>query len=187
MPISYVPSTTTSPISDWSPRDDALMADDVAGRMDRWVAAVDRPLGIGQRRQHLVLDDDRLQRPPAGLGMVRGDRGDRLADVAHDVAGEDRLVAADQPVGRFAGHIVGGDDRRDTVDLPRRGDVDAHDPGVGMRRPQRGAPQEAVGRKVAGERERALHLGDAVGSRRTVAEPTPTDRRRRLASDRAHR
>ena len=61
-------------------------------------------------------------------GMVGSDRRDRLADVADDVAGEHRLIAADQPVGRLAGHIVGRDDGRDAVDAPRRCDVDAHDP-----------------------------------------------------------
>ena len=100
--------------------DDALMADDVAGRMDRRMTAVDRPLGIGEWRQHLVLDDDRRQRPPARLGMIGGDRRDRLADEADDVAGEDRLIAADQAVRRLAGHVVGGDDRCDAVDAPRR-------------------------------------------------------------------
>ena len=172
MPISYVPSTTTSPIERLVASDDALMADDVAGRVDRWMAAVDRPLGVGERSQHLVLDDDRLQCPPARLGVVGSDRGDRLADVAHDVAGEDRLIAADQSVRRLAGHIVGSDDRRDAVDAPRRRDVDAHDPRVRMRRAQCRAPQEPVCREVARERERALHLGDAVGTRRAVAQPT---------------
>ena len=63
------------------------------------MAAVDRPLGVDQRLEHLVLDHDRLERPPARLGMVGGHRGDRLADVADDVGGEDRLVLADQAVG----------------------------------------------------------------------------------------
>ncbi len=64
---------------------DALMADHVAVGMDRWVAPVDRRLGVEQRVEQLVLDDDRLERPAARLGMIGGDGGDRLADVAHDV------------------------------------------------------------------------------------------------------
>ena len=62
-----------------------------------WIGVVragDRRLRIEQRLEHLVLDDDRGQRPPARLGMVGGDGGDRLADVAHVVAGEHRLVLA---------------------------------------------------------------------------------------------
>ena len=58
----------------------ALVADHVAVGMDRRVAAVDRPLGVGERLEHLVLDDDRVERPAARLGVVGGDRGDRLAD-----------------------------------------------------------------------------------------------------------
>ena len=54
--------------------------------------------GSSSGLEHLVLDDDRLERPPAGLGMVRCHCGDRLADVAHDVAREHRLVVVDQPV-----------------------------------------------------------------------------------------
>ncbi len=152
--------------------DDALMADDVAGRVDGWMGAVDGPLGIGEGRQDLVLDDDRLQRPSTRFRVVCSDRRDRLADVADDVAGEDRLIAADQPVGRFAGHIVRRDDRRDTVDEPRRCDVDPHDPRGRMRRAQCCAPQEAVCRHVTRERERALHFGDPIRTRRTVTEPT---------------
>ena len=60
--------------------------------------------------------------------MIGGDRGDRLADVAHDVGGEHRLVLADQPVEHRAGHVVGRDDRLDAGDLPRRRQVDRHDP-----------------------------------------------------------
>ena len=62
---------------------DHLVAEDVAVGMDRRVAAVDRRLGIDQRRQHLVRDVDRGERPAARLGVVGGDGGDRLADVAH--------------------------------------------------------------------------------------------------------
>ena len=73
------------------------MADDVAVGMDRWVAAVDGALGIGERFEHLVLHDDRVQRAPAGLGVIRRDRGDRFADVAHEVAREHRLVLLIRP------------------------------------------------------------------------------------------
>ncbi len=110
--------------------DDPLMADHVAGRMDRWVAAVDGSFRVGQRREHLVLDDDCRQRPATGFGMIGSDRCDRLTDVAHDIGGEDRLITADQSVRRLTGYVIGGDDDRDTVDLPRRRDVDAHDASV---------------------------------------------------------
>ncbi len=60
------------------------------------MTADDRLLGVDQRLEHLVLDDDRGERPPARLRVVGGDGGDRLADVAHDVVGEHRLVRRDQ-------------------------------------------------------------------------------------------
>ena len=91
---------------------DALVAQHVAVGVDRRVRAVDRRLGVEQRVEHLVVDVDRGQRPPARLRVVGGDGGDGLADVAHELAGEHRLVGGDQPVGRLAGHVVGGDDRR---------------------------------------------------------------------------
>ena len=73
---------------------DHLMAEDVAVGMDRRVAAVDGRLGVDQRRQHLVGHVDRGERPAARLGVVGGDGGDRLADVAHVLVGEHRLVLA---------------------------------------------------------------------------------------------
>ena len=63
-----------------------------SGWIGGWLPSI-AALGVDQRVEHLVLDDDRRERPPAGLGMIGGDRGDRLADVAHDVGGEHRLVA----------------------------------------------------------------------------------------------
>ena len=63
---------------------DPLVPQDVAIGMDRVARAGDRRLGVEHRFEHLVLDDDRRQRPPARLGMVGGDGRDRLADVAHD-------------------------------------------------------------------------------------------------------
>ncbi len=73
---------------------DALMADQVPVGVDRRMAPVDRRLRVEQRLEELVLDHDGLERPAAGLGVISGDRGDRLADVAHDVGGEHRLVLA---------------------------------------------------------------------------------------------
>ena len=182
MPISYVPSTTTSPATDWSPRTIRWWRSTLpSGWIGRARAGDDR-LGIEQRVEHLVLDDDRRERPPAGLGMVGGDGGDRLADVAHDVAREHRLVLVDQAVGELAGHVVGGDDGLDAGDPPRRRHVDAHDAGVRVRRAQRGAPQHAVAAEVGRELERALHLGDAVGPHGRRAEHVAAD----PGVDRAH-
>ena len=161
---------------------DALVPKDVAIGMDRVARAGDRNLGVEQRFEHLVLDDDRRQRPPARLGMVGGDGGDRLTDVSHMPAGEHRLVLADQAVGEPPGHVVSGDDGFDPVDPPRRPDVDAHDPCVRVRRAQRRPPEAALGRQVGRERERALDLGDAVGAHRRRTDDAVTHRRTRRVS-----
>jgi hypothetical protein len=100
------------------------------------------------------------------------DRGDGLADETHHLGGEHGLVTADEAVRELAGHVVGGDDRLDTVDGPRAGQVDADDARVRVWRTQRGAPQEAVGGEVARELERTLHLADTVGPSDAVAEAT---------------
>ena len=80
-----------------SPCDDPLVTDDVAVGMDRRVTAGDRGLGIEQRLEEFVLDDDRSEGTPAGLGMIAGDGGDRLADVADDVGREHGLILAISP------------------------------------------------------------------------------------------
>ena len=99
--------------------DDPLTADHVAVGMDRRMAAIDGPFRVEEGRQHLVVDDDRRQRPSAGLGMVGRDRGNRFAHVANDVGGEDRLILADQAIRRLPRNVAGGDDGCDAVDLPR--------------------------------------------------------------------
>ena len=144
---------------------DALVAQDVAVGMDRWVIAGDRRLGIEQRLQHLVGDVDGRQRPPARLRMIGGDGGDGLPDVADVVAGEHGLVGGDQPVRLLARHVGGGDHRLDARHLPRRGHVDRHDAGVRVRRAQRRAPHRAVDREIRRERECTLGLDDPVRAR----------------------
>ena len=60
-----------------------------------------RPLGIDDELERLVLDDDRLGRPPRLLGVLRRDERDGLAEVAHTVDREHRLVGELEPVGRL--------------------------------------------------------------------------------------
>ena len=146
---------------------DALVAEDVAVGMDR--GRLDRSLGIGERLEHLVLDDDRLARAPGSLGMIGSDRGDRLTRIEHGVGREHGLVRADEAVGR-AGHVFGGDDHLDAGDAPRGAHVEPADAGMGMRRPQRLPPHHPLGPEVGGEREPSLHLRCRVGTRRARAE-----------------
>ncbi len=149
---------------------DALVPQHVAVGVDQRVPAVDRRLGIEQRFEHLVGHLDGGQRSATRLGVVGGDGGDRLAHVPDVVAGEDRLVGGDQPKRLLARYVGGSDDRLHAVDPPRRCHVDRHDPGVRVRRAQRGAPHGAVDRQVRREGERPLGLEDAVGTGRGVAD-----------------
>ena len=149
---------------------DALVAQHVAPRVDRRGRGVRGAERVGERRQRLVLDADRLEGAPTGLRMVGGDGGDRLPDVSHHVAREDGLVGVDEAVGGQSGHVVGGEDARHAVDRQCRRDVDGDDPRVRMGAAQRRSP-EHVGRPgVGGEREAPLHLGPRVRAARRVAE-----------------
>ena len=78
-----------------------VVAEAVAGGR---VLVVDRrllhgALHVGHRLERLVLDPHLLGRPPRLLGMLGGDEGDRLAEVAHLVDREHRLVRELEPVG----------------------------------------------------------------------------------------
>ena len=147
---------------------DPLVTDHVAVGMDRRMAAVDRSFRVEQRVEHLVLDDDRLERPAAGLGMVGSDGSDRFADVAHDVGGEHRLVLGDQAVVHRAGHVGSGDHGLDAVDLP----------GGARRRSTRCG---RAGAASAAWRPRGSHR--RTGRTRTRSAPAPWQRRRAAVGD----
>ena len=126
---------------------DLLHVGEVRSRLraeDRLDVAVAAELGVDQRRirlegdhrvehrcQDLVLDVDQLDGLGRDLRALGGDRGDRLAEVAHHVLGEDVLVddvEADLVVELVAGeHGVHARKR-----LGPRG-VDAQDAGAGVR------------------------------------------------------
>ena len=76
----------------------------IAGRVERARSA------STTAASDLVVDDDRRARAARGLGVVGRDHGHRLARVAHDVAGEHRLVAVLEPVAVH--RDVGGGDHR---------------------------------------------------------------------------
>ncbi len=131
---------------------------------------VDRELGVDERLEHFVVDDDRRARAPRGLGMVGGDHRDRLAHVAHDVVGEHRLVAVLEAVAVRPG-TSSAVSTACTPAIASAGPMSMRaDAGRRVRRAQRLAPQHALGPQVAGERELAPHLGDAVGPDRALAD-----------------
>ena len=92
------------------------MADDVRARVVAVAVAHRRALGmerllleralhVDDRLERLVLDDDRPERERGLLRVLGGDDRDRLADVAHPVGREHRLVGELEPVDLLSGHV----------------------------------------------------------------------------------
>ena len=84
-----------------------------AGRLEQQTVTLARARAICHRRQRLDVELDRLQRILGGAGAVRHDHGDRLADIAHLVAGDDRLLIGRERRQQLLPH---GDDR-DLADI----------------------------------------------------------------------
>ncbi len=87
-------------------------------------------LRVEHRRQIPVDDLDGLQRPFGGrFGFGRHQRN-RIADAAHLVDGQDRLVFDDDASQVFPGDVVGGEYRHHPFQRPRLFHSDAHDFGM---------------------------------------------------------
>ena len=69
-----------------------------------------RALRVDDELERLVLDDDPLGSPSRLLRVLRGDEGDRLAEVAHAVDRQHRLVGELEPVVLLPGHVLVGQD-----------------------------------------------------------------------------
>jgi hypothetical protein len=67
-----------------------------AFRPDHRRAGVERPGGVGDGGQHLVLHDDQLQSVLGLAAGLRHDRDDGVADIAHGVGLQDRPRRAEQ-------------------------------------------------------------------------------------------
>ena len=150
---------------------DHQVAHDVAVGVDRF--RVGGCVRIRERRQGLVVDDDRRGGPTGGLGVLGRHDRDGFAHEPHDVRRQDRLVAHLEAEGALARDVVGGEHRVHARDGERRADVDRADAGVRVGRAQGVAPEHALGDEVGTERELAPHLGDAVGPQRGLADSWP--------------
>jgi hypothetical protein len=85
------------------------------------------------RGQLLVFGADELHRLVRHVRIGGDDRGDRLADKAHLLVRQDRLVVEGRAVigvGQDFQHIVDGDDVQHARDLPGRAGVDRLDAAV---------------------------------------------------------
>ena len=86
-------------------------------RMEHGALRGERFAHVGERRQLFVLDLHRLRRVLRLGGAAGDERGDLVADVAHDVAGEDRAPGAVHRPPVAEGHLHHG---RDQAPEPRR-------------------------------------------------------------------
>ena len=153
--------------------DDPHVAQDVPRQVELRCVRGHRPLRIGQRLQHVVVDLDRVDRAAGRLRVVGGDDRDRLALVANVLPGEHRLVGALHPVQLATGDVLVGEHRAHARDRQRARDVERPDVRARVRAAQRRAPQHPVHPHVRGVLELALDLRDAVGSHRCVVPTTP--------------
>lgn len=144
------------------------VADQVAVGVQR--LGGERLLRVGDRFQHLVLDGDRGSGQSGGVRVVGGDRGNRLAVVAHQVRREDGSVDDAAAVGLLAGDVLVGDDGADARHPDRARGVDGQDAGVRVRGAEHGRPEQSLGPQVGGVGEGALGLGAGVGGRQGGAQ-----------------
>ena len=111
--------------------------------VDLDVLALERLLDGEDRLERLVVDVDQRQRLVRGVLVERGDGGDGLADVAHLVDRERRLVLRRRHDPHLLGHVRAGDDRDHAGMRQRAGDVEALDARVRLRRSQQAPVQHA--------------------------------------------
>ncbi len=115
-----------------------------------------RRVAIRHRRQRLDIDHDRFERILGNRRAVRHDDGDRLADIAHLVVGDDRLLVALE----LRQRLLPQRNFRHVADIRRRDDsahagararglgIDGADAAVRNRAAQDDGVQDAVEREV---------------------------------------
>ncbi len=138
---------------------------------------LERPLHVDDRLELLVGDGDPLRRPPRLLRVLRGDERDRLADVAHAVDREHRLVGELEPVALRARYVGVREDGVHAGHGQRLRDVDREHARVRVRAPHRVAPEHPGGVEVGRVRELAGRLRRAVGAEDEVADAADAELR----------
>ncbi len=148
---------------------DEELAEDVPLGVER--GSVDRGVGIRERFEHVVVDDDRVAGTPRRVRVVGRDGSNRFARVAHDVVREHGLVAMLEPVPVATTEVGGGEHRGDP------GNGRARD----RRRCRRCAPRGAAS---GGSGPRACRR--PRGRRRTRTRRGPSAPRRGASPTRRH-
>ena len=154
--------------------------DHVPPRLEQGRVRAQRRLRVEDAGEVLILDVDEPGRLLRRLLGLRGDQGDRLAEVAHHGIGEDLRAGAERPDRRrLAGHVA----EEDVVgDVPRRHDraharhrlrparVDPEDPSGGPRGPRHPGVEHPRQGEVVRIAEQAVHLVAGVGPRGAGAD-----------------
>ena len=121
-------------------------SEDVAVRVNRWCFC--GRLGIRHWTEDLVLHDNRLGRTAACIWMVRGHDRHGFTLVAHDIAGQHRLVGHGESVRRVARNVLGRQHRYNSGNRQCWTYVDVDDQRVSVRRPQGSSPEHPVGLEI---------------------------------------
>ena len=120
-------------------------------------------LWIGHRLEDLVLDADLLGRTPRLLGMLSRDQRDRLAPIADEIEGEDRLVGDLEAIDLLTGNVLVREHHDHAGCGTGGGRIDRDDARIWVRAAHGRAPKHAVDLEVRRVGEVASHLEHAVG------------------------
>ena len=123
-----------------------------------------RPLDVDHGIEGLVLDADPLRRATRLLRIFGSDDGDRLAEVAHTVEGEHRLIGELEPVALLSRDVLVRQYCVHAGERQRVGEIELDDPRVRVRAPQRVPPEHPGGVEVTG-------VGELTGRLRDLRRP----------------
>ncbi len=142
------------------------------------------PLGVDDRLERLVLDVDPLRRAAGLLRVLGSDERHRLAEVAHAVARQHRLVGKLEAVGLRARDVAVGEHGVHAGHRQRLRDVDLDHARVRVRATNGVAPEHPRGEEVARVRELPGHLRDRVHSPDALAHSSELEPARGCAHTR---
>ena len=138
-------------------------------RVDRDRAVFQRFLDAQNRRQFLVIDLDQRRRGARGGKIGGGDRGDRLADIAHDAGGE-RGFVIDEQAPAAGRQVCAREHRLDSGQRPGGRRVDAEDARARIGAAEDGGVQHTRPGKVVRIARRAGQFVGGVAARQRPAD-----------------
>ena len=140
-------------------------------RLLEYRSGADGVLRIGERRQLLVLDDDRLHRAASRFFVVGRNDGDRFSPVSDGAVAQHRLVLDFLAERRPARKIFGCQNSSHARHSECRRDIELCDRGMAVRAAQSCPPQHGVGIKIRRVCEVSSDLRHPVGAEDRFADP----------------